>query len=112
MSGTPKRIPRGSVSPCVVTFDATHDPAEPVGLRWDPTAVTGVSLNVRRPDGGTAVWAATVTETRANGITALHVLTAGEVDIAGRYDVELVLAFAGGSLKSFIDSIQVIESIT
>ena len=107
-----KRLPRGSVSPCVVTFDATHDPAEPAALRWDPTAVTGVSINVRRPDGATRAWAATVTETRANGITARHVLAAGDLDVVGRYDCELVLTFAGGSLKSFVDSIQVIDSIT
>lgn len=111
MSGPLKRIPRGSVG-ASVTFDATHDPAEPVGLRWDPTAVVGAAINVRRPDGGTAVWSASVIETRANGITALHALADGEVDIVGRYDAEIVLSFAGRDLKSFIDSFQVTESLT
>lgn len=107
-----KRLPKNSVSPCVVTFDANHDTSEPVALRWPPAAVTGVSINVRRPDGATSVWAATVTEVRSDGITARHALASGDVDIAGRYDCELVLTFASGTLKSFIDTIQVIDTIT
>lgn len=107
-----KRLPRGSVSPCVVTFDANHDTSEPVGLRWDPLDVTAVSINVRRPDGATDTWSASISETRTNGLTAIHVLASGDVDVTGRYDCELVLTFAGGSLKSFVDSIQVIESLT
>lgn len=108
----PKRIPRGSVAPCVVTFDATHDTSEPAALRWDPLDVTGVSINVKRPDGSTAVWAATVTETRTDGITAMHTLAAGDLDTAGKYELELILSFAAGSLKSFKDYIQVIDSVT
>lgn len=107
-----KRLPRGSVSPCVVTFDANHDTSEPVGLRWDPLDVTAVSINVRRPDGATDTWSASISATTTSSLTALHVLEAGDVDVAGRYDCELVLTFAGGSLKSFVDSIQVIESLT
>lgn len=112
MSSSPKRLPRGSVAPCVVTFDANHDTSEPVGLRWVPADVTGVSINVKRPDGATAVWGASVYETRTNGITALHVLAAGEVNISGKYEAELIVSFAGGSLKSFKDYIQVVDSVT
>lgn len=69
-----KRLPRGSVSPCVVTFDANHDTSEPVGLRWDPLDVTAVSINVRRPDGATDTWSASISATTTSSLTALHVL--------------------------------------
>lgn len=51
-----KRLPRGSVSPCVVTFNANHDTSEPVGLRWDPLDATAASLaaaSAAAPSGAT-----------------------------------------------------------
>lgn len=51
------------------------------GESWDPTAVTGATLLVFRPDGVETVWSATISGQTAALLVLTHTLAAGGADI-------------------------------
>ena len=81
----------------------------------DLTTVTGVTLQVRNPNGVEVEWAGTVAAgpfppaVTPTDLWIVHPYAAGDVDVLGRYAVYAVLSIPGGAVRSVPSPFQVVN---
>lgn len=71
----------------------------PGGL--DLNTVTGVSIDVRKPDGTAAIWTATLQQVTTTSATAAHAFDPADLDVAGVWKLAPLLAVAGGVVPCY-----------
>ena len=65
----------------------------------DLTTVTAAQLLVKKPDGTTLSWSATISAATATSLTLTHVFSAADVDVTGIYVVVPKLTVPAGFVR-------------
>lgn len=95
-------IIQGAVSPEGIQIDVT-----PGAMALDLTTVSAATIKVRRPDGTTAVWPASLSNQTTTTLRLTHLFSPGDVDQVGNWFAVAYLTVPGGTERTIAQPFQV-----
>ena len=93
---------QGALSPEGIQVNVT-----PGAMSLDLTTVTAAQIKVRRPDGTTAFWSATLSNQTPTTLTLTHLFLSGDVDQIGNWWAVAYLTVPGGTERTISQPFQV-----
>lgn len=89
------RVYQNAVAPEAYTRD------DSVGASgFDMSTISAASLHVRKPDGTTTTWTASISLQTATSLRLTHTYAGGDVALVGTYIVWAVYTVPGGTIRS------------